>query len=89
MPYLPRTFIVVATLAFSFYAGQSEASSGFRCGAHLIQGGGRHGPNEFEVLRKCGSPDVRRGNSWFYQRGNQEWELRFNGNGLLQRVSLT
>jgi hypothetical protein len=87
MPNFPKIFFVVAALAFSFYPGQSEAASSFRCGVHLVQGGGRHGPSDFEVLRKCGEPSERRGHSWIYRRDNHKWELRFSANGLLQRVT--
>jgi len=66
-------------------APPAEAAS-FRCGIHLIQGGGRHGPTMYEVLRKCGEPKERRFSIWLYERRGRKWELRFSSNGILQTV---
>jgi hypothetical protein len=67
------------------FSTQASASS-VRCGVHLIQGGGRHGPTQFEVLRKCGEPRERRGNNWYYRMNGRKFELRFDGNGILNTV---
>ena len=61
-------------------------SASFRCGIHIIQGGGRHGPNKYEILKKCGEPAVRRSRIWIYRHSGSDWELTFNGNGLLLTV---
>ena len=77
-------FLVAALALFSFPI-QSQAST-LRCGPHLIQGGGRHGPSDFEVLRKCGEPSERSGRRWLYRSGGSKWELTFNGAGILLTV---
>ncbi len=61
-------------------------AASMRCGMHLIQGGGRHGPTQYEILKKCGEPKERRGFTWFYSIRGTTWELKFNGNGLLLTV---
>ena len=61
-------------------------SASFRCGIHLIQGEGRHGPTKYEVLKKCGEPADRRFSNWIYEHGGSSWILNFSGNGLLLTV---
>lgn len=65
----------------------AEAAA-MRCGMHLIQGGGRHGPTQYEVLKKCGEPRERRAYTWFYRIGGQSFELRFSSSGILNTVTL-
>lgn len=63
----------------------AEAAS-MRCGIHLVQGGGRHGPTKYEVLKKCGEPQQRRASTWIYRIRNTTWELRFSSSGILNTV---
>jgi hypothetical protein len=44
------------------------AAGSMRCGTHIITAGGRHGPGKYEVLKKCGEPTVRSGNTWIYEQ---------------------
>ncbi len=67
------------------HAPQVQAAS-FRCGNHLVLGGGRHGPTQYEVLRKCGEPTERRFSTWIYTRRGTDWELNFSANGILRTV---
>jgi hypothetical protein len=79
---LGLSLAMTATLLFTAPA----QASGMRCGVHIIQGEGRHGPSSFEVLRKCGEPAERRGSLWLYRMNGKKWQLRFNANGLLLTV---
>lgn len=77
---------IVALVAGVGIPQPAEAST-LRCGVHLIQGGGRHGPTSFEVLRKCGEPAERRAYTWLYRQGGSKWELRFSSEGILETVT--
>ena len=81
----PVIGLIILACAALLPATPSEAAS-FRCGIHLIQGGGRHGPTMYEVLKKCGEPKERRARTWIYRHSGSNWELNFNGNGLLLTV---
>lgn len=58
------------------------------CGSHIVVDGGRSGPGKYEVLKKCGTPTIRRGNTWIYEKqGKQRKVLHFNDNGLLTTIN--
>jgi hypothetical protein len=85
MKKLPISGLALVSCLLALLATPVQATS-LRCGVHLIQGGGRHGPSEFEVLRKCGEPQERRGRTWIYRLHGSKWEMRFNGNGILNTI---
>ena len=39
-----------------------------RCGRHVISSGQRQGTDKYEVLKKCGEPTTRAGNTWIYEK---------------------
>ncbi len=57
------------------------------CGIHIIHDGGRHKSGKYEVLKKCGEPSFREGNTWVYDTGRGSTRvLRFNRNGFLASI---
>ena len=57
------------------------------CGIHIISDGGRSGPGKYEVLKKCGEPTERYGNTWLYTRpGKATRVLTFDDRGLLVSI---
>jgi Protein of unknown function (DUF2845) len=46
---------------------QPVLAGSMRCGTHIISSGGRQGTNKYEVLKKCGEPTIRSGNTWIYE----------------------
>ncbi len=63
------------------------AIGSIRCGTHIISSGQRRGPDKYEVLKKCGEPKVRSGNSWIYeQSGGSTRVLVFDASGRLSRI---
>jgi len=72
--------VVFASLFFS-----ASASAGIMvCGMHNITDGGRSGPGKYEVLKKCGEPTGRYGNTWVYDKpGRSKKVLIFDDRGLL------
>ncbi len=58
-----------------------------RCGTHIISSGMRHGTDKYEVLKKCGEPAVRAGNTWVYERSHGAKTLVvFDSSGKVSRI---
>lgn len=63
------------------------AADSIRCGTHIITAGGRHGPGKYEVLKKCGEPTARSGDTWIYeQHGGARRSVVFDASGNLARI---
>ena len=80
--------VVFVTLALMLcLAAQAIASdSSMRCGTYLIQAGGFDSPGMYEVLKKCGEPEAKNGNTWIYIQRNMRRILTFNFEGRLMRI---
>ena len=78
-----------AVLILALFAAQCASAGGMRCGVHLVTDAGRHGPGKYEVLKRCGEPTFRQGNTWVYDKGGSRSKkvLHFNDNGLLDKIS--
>ncbi|MGI9206243.1 MAG: DUF2845 domain-containing protein [Woeseiaceae bacterium] len=71
------------------YPAQASDKS-MRCGGNLIHaGGGRNSALMYEVLKKCGEPEAKQGNSWIYIQGSMQRVLTFNFQGRLQLIEST
>ena len=58
-----------------------------RCGSHIVSTGDRHGTDKYEVLKKCGEPTLRAGNTWIYERSQgAKWVMVFDASGKLSRI---
>jgi len=58
-----------------------------RCGSHIISTGGLHGPGKYEVLKKCGEPTIRSGDTWIYDKpGGVKYVVVFDASGYLARI---
>ena len=80
--------VVAAGLVLTLIAMQSMASDrSIRCGTYLIYGGGgKNSAGMYEVLKKCGEPEAKRGNTWIYDQGSMRRILTFNYEGRLLRI---
>jgi hypothetical protein len=84
-----RTLGGIASAALMLLAWQplSAAGGSMRCGNDIIQSGGRSGPGKYEVLKKCGEPAFRQGNTWVYDEGDDHRKVFiFNSSGLLTSI---
>ncbi len=63
--------------ALTLFGVQTTQAATISCGVHKIQDGGRNSTTKYEVLKKCGEPKFREGNSWIYSRGGREIEVYF------------
>ena len=74
------TLVLLATTAYA-----SDRS--MRCGNYLIHaGGGKDSAGMYEVLKKCGEPFVKHGNTWIYEQGRMTRTLTFNPQGRLATI---
>ena len=84
-----RSLMIVAlTLVFLTLLPEPVFASGsMRCGTHIISAGQLHGPGTYEVLKKCGEPTQRNGNTWIYERsGSRPYVVVFDPSGRLMRI---
>jgi len=79
--------IVALTLVFLTLLPEPVFASGsMRCGSHLVSAGQRHGPGKYEVLKKCGEPTQRNGNTWIYEKSSKTYYAIFDQSGRLMRI---
>jgi len=85
---ISKPLIVTATFFLATLALEPAFAIGsMRCGNHIISTGELEGPGMYEVLKKCGEPTERFGNTWIYQRsGDATRTLHFNPSGTLTRI---
>ena len=62
-----KTLLVTFIAGFSMLMFQSAYAGSMKCGQHIISDSGRKGPGTYEVLKRCGEPTFRQGNSWVYE----------------------
>ena len=82
---MTRTFkfsgaVLLLTIAFM----EPAAASSMRCGTHIISSGQGNSPGQYEVLKRCGEPTYRQGNTWIYERSSSvSNKIRFDKNGVI------
>ena len=74
------------TLVVAMFTTEALANS-MRCGTHIVSAGQRKGMGKYEVLKRCGEPTERYGNTWVYDRpGQLKRVLTFGPDGRLSRI---
>ena len=81
-----RALWPITIAAFTLLASQSAFAGSITCGVHKIQDAQRSGPGTYEVLKKCGEPTFRQGNTWVYERSGVTYILVFRDNGALSTI---
>ena len=80
-------WIVASVILLSMLLIQTALAGSMRCGSHIISTGGLHGPGKYEVLKKCGEPTVRSGDTWIYDKpGGVKYVVVFDAAGYLARI---
>ncbi len=80
-------WIVASVILLSMLLMETALAGSMRCGTHLITTGGLHGPGKYEVLKKCGEPTVRSGDTWIYDKpGGVKYVVVFDAAGYLARI---
>ncbi|HIG43733.1 MAG: hypothetical protein ABGY96_20665 [bacterium] len=78
--------LAISAVVAAGYFSPASAATSMRCGVHLIQDSQMHGPGKYEVLKKCGEPADRFGNTWVYEIGGSRYVLTFKDNGELAQI---
>jgi hypothetical protein len=82
-----KSKLTLLVVTGALFASQAASAGFIRCGSHVIEDGGRAGTGKYEVLRKCGEPTVRYGNTWIYERGGVKKVIRFHDSGQVSTIS--
>lgn len=82
-----KYLLIIAAVSLSFLLQQPALADSMRCGSHIISTGQLNGPGMYEVLKKCGEPTDRFGNTWIYEKGGTKHVVVFNTAGELMRIS--
>ncbi len=78
------TLVFLSTLMLE----SAFAVGSMHCGTHIISAGDRNGTDRYEVLKKCGEPTIRSGDTWIYeQAGGVRRVVVFGADGNLTRIS--
>jgi len=77
---------VVLLLAMGFM--EPAAASSMRCGTHIISSGQGNSPGQYEVLKRCGEPTFRQGDTWVYEKSSSvARKIRFDKNGNILEIN--
>ena len=60
--------IVASVFLLSTLMLEPAFADSTRCGRPVISSGQRQGTDKYEVLKKCGEPTTRAGNTWIYEK---------------------
>ena len=67
---------------------QPAAASSMTCGTHIISSGQGNSPGQYEVLKRCGEPTFRQGNTWVYEMSSSvSRRIRFDNNGKILDIN--
>ena len=84
---IKKSILIVTVVILSAWALEPALASGsMRCGTHIISTGSTRGTDMYEVLKKCGEPTERFGNTWVYAKGSSRRTVHFNSAGQVTRI---
>jgi len=80
---MTNTFkFIAAPMLLSVAFMYPTVASAMRCGTHIISYGQLNSPGQYEVLKRCGEPTYRQGNTWIYEKSSSvSTQIRFDSNG--------
>ena len=80
---MTSTFKLVAVMLLLAMGFMESATAGsMNCGTHIISSGQGNSPGQYEVLKRCGEPTFRQGNTWIYEKSSSvARKIRFDNNG--------
>jgi len=62
------------------------SASSMRCGTHLITASMANSPGKYEVLKRCGEPTARDGDTWVYKRSSSITKVVKFSNGQILSI---
>lgn len=81
--------VKLIAMALFLVAGfmQTASAGSMRCGTHIISSGQNNSPGQYEVLKRCGEPDARQGDTWIYEKSSSVTkQIRFDRNGRILEI---
>lgn len=82
-----KSKLIVASVFLLTLLLKPALADSVRCGSHIISTGERHGTDKYEVLKKCGEPTIRAGNTWIYEKSHgAKTIVVFDASGKLSRI---
>ena len=80
---MTNTFkLIAAPILLSVAMTYPTLASAMRCGTHIISYGQINSPGQYEVLKRCGEPTYRQGNTWIYEQSSSVTkQIRFDRDG--------
>ena len=79
--------LIIASLFISMVMTESVMARGsMRCGTHMITSDPAGPSGKYEVLKRCGDPSERYGDTWIYKKGSITHTLEFSSNGQLRNI---
>ena len=83
----PKLKLIFASIVFSIaWSGSVMAIGSMRCGTHIISADPSRPSGKYEVLKRCGEPSERYGDTWIYKKGSVTHSLEFSSNGQLRTI---
>ena len=78
---------IIAALIISIVMTESAMAYGsMRCGTHIISTDPANPSGKYDVLKRCGEPTTRYGDTWIYKKGSVTQSLEFSSNGQLRSI---
>ena len=79
--------LIIAAFFFSIVVTQPVLANSIRCGTHIITAGLQESPGMYEVLKRCGEPKARYGNTWVYEKSSSvSHVVTFSSNGQIRSI---
>lgn len=80
---MTKLFKLIAAASLLTLVSVAPASAdSMRCGTHIISWGQDDSPGQYEVLKRCGEPTFRQGDTWVYEKSSSvSRKIRFNRQG--------
>jgi len=77
------TSIIAALFISTVMMESAFAIGSMGCGTHIISADSRNPSGKYDVLKRCGEPTTRYGDTWIYKKGSVTKSLEFSSNGQL------
>ena len=71
------TILLAAITATGLLALQPVNAATLTCGNYLFSGSSRTPTTKYEILKKCGEPKYREGDTWVYERAGTPMLVHF------------
>ena len=79
--------LIIAAFILSTIIIEPVLANSMRCGTHIITASMRNSPGMYEVLKRCGEPDARYGNTWIYEKSSSITRVvKFTSNGQILSI---